>query len=118
MQVKDIDVDLYEFKTTFQYERIPIYISHTYIDPTHFYLNICVSDQYTQEIGEIQVLTYYRKTEISTIHTYFLEQNVESNSNSKRIIIETPCTIEPSRIPTVVYPDYNLSPLPEKVNKY
>ena len=122
MQVKDIDVDLYEFKPTFQYERIPIYISHTYIDSTHFYLNICVSDQYTQEIGEIQVLTYYRKTEISTIHTYFLEKNGDSGegtpgSRTRRILIETPCIIEPSRIPTIVYPDYHLSPFPEKINK-
>ena len=115
MQVKDIDVDLYEFKLAFQFERIPIYISHTYIDPNHFYLNICVSEQYTQEIGEIQVLTYYRLSEISTIHTYFLEKNGESNS--RRILIETPCTIEPARIPTIVYPDYHLSPFPEKINK-
>jgi len=115
MQVKDIDADLYEFKPTFKFERIPIYISHTYIDPNHFYLNICVSDNYTQEIGEIQILIYYRISQISTIHTYFLEKN--GDSNSKRILMETPCIIEPSRIPTVVYPDYHLSPFPEKIKK-
>jgi hypothetical protein len=109
-QVKNIDIDVYDYKKHFCFDKIDIEVCSQYIDSNTYNVIVRRIDSNQGWNDDTQVLVYYRERE----HTQIVQIG-SSQEHEKVLTITSDFTIEESDVLVYKTPIYNLGPFPQSI---
>jgi hypothetical protein len=109
-QVKNIDIDVYDYKKHFCFDKIDIEVCSQYIDSNTYNVIVRRIDSNQGWNDDTQVLVYYRERE----HTQIVQIG-SSQEHEKVLTITSDFTIEESDVLVYKTPIYNLVPFPQSI---